>query len=123
MNAKNFFSQEDLRGAKRWQPGSLGTAFGGSPDAGQAPASVADMRDRAHEEGYRAGYESGAMAVNTLRGQLAQLLASARTGLTGQEQAVAAGLLDLSLDVARQIVRTDIRVKREHVLQVIREAM
>ena len=124
MNARSFFSPEDLRGVKRWEPGTLGR--GASPNAAQkqqTDAKAADVRQRAQEEGYQAGFAAGNMAVNQLQGQLVQVLQSVRQDLAVTEQGLADSLLDLALDVARQIVRTDIKVKREHVLQVIREAM
>jgi flagellar assembly protein FliH len=125
MNPSSFFSPEDLRGAKRWEPGSLGGARS-APQPEPDPASsraATDARQRAHEDGFRAGFESGSLAVNALTAQLSQLLESARKSMNETEQGVAASLLDLSLDIARQIVRTDLRVRREHMLQVIREAM
>ncbi|HXC39951.1 MAG TPA: flagellar assembly protein FliH [Burkholderiales bacterium] len=122
MNGRSFFSAEDLRGVKRWEPGSLGRDAAGAAQQ-QTEAKAAGARQRAQEEGYQAGFAAGNMAMNQLQGQLALVLQSARRDLAVTEQGVADNLLDLALDVARQIVRTDIKVRREHVLQVIREAM
>jgi flagellar assembly protein FliH len=124
MNARNFFSAEDLRGAKRWEPGSLGRPR--APSAAEervANDKAAVVRNRAQEEGFRAGMEAGRTAANAQAAQLGQLLQSARKDIAQTELQLADHLLDLALDVARQIVRIDIKVRREHVLQVIREAM
>ena len=126
MNTNAFFSQEDRRGAKRWEPGTLGNGKSQpAPDAGQAAAraKAVEVHASAREEGFRAGFEAGGAQAQAQAAQLAQLLIAARSGFAESEQLIAENLLDLALDVARQIVRADLKVRREHLLLVIREAM
>jgi flagellar assembly protein FliH len=120
MNTKPFFSKEDRVQAKRWQPGSLGSVPAGRADARGGPGPAAS---RTREAGYRAGYAAGEAAVRETGARLAQLAASLDRELAGREDQLAQDLLDLALDVARQVLRTEIKARREAMLPAVREAM
>jgi flagellar assembly protein FliH len=75
------------------------------------------------DEGYKAGYEAGRKAIQGLAGQLANLAEALEQEQVRQDEAVAQELLDLALALARQMVRTTVRVKQGVVIEVIREAM
>jgi flagellar assembly protein FliH len=130
--SSRFFSAEDLLGVRPWQPGSIGATFAKrrteeretkiDKEAEQA-RNIEAARLRARDEGYRDGYASGQAAAQQAAVTLTALAESARKGISEDEQKIAEDLLDLALDVARQIVRADIKVKRDDVLNVIREAM
>lgn len=132
MGANRFFTESDLLGVRLWEPGKLGAGFAprkaaNAEKAGKAaPATNVNtdaVRAKAHEEGYAAGYAAGEIAAAAVALKLAKIAESARTALSGSEQKIADSLLDLALDLARQIIRTDLRVKREDILQVVREAI
>ncbi len=135
MGANRFFSDTDLLGVRLWEPGKLGAGFAPrkapkSDKAEKAETTVPGetvntnaVRARAQEEGYRAGYAAGEIAAGAVAATLSKITESARTALSGHEQQIADSLLDLALDLARQIIRTDLRVKREDILQVVREAI
>jgi flagellar assembly protein FliH len=123
MGANRFFSESDVLGARPWEPGKLGAGFAARKSESAQSSNTAELRARAHEDGYRAGYAAGELAAGAITTKLAQITESARTALRGQEQEIAEDVLDLALDLARQIVRADLRVRREDVLQVVREAI
>jgi flagellar assembly protein FliH len=74
-------------------------------------------------EGFRRGYAEGqaqalaeAERLRSIADQLAQTFSLL-------ENKIAEQLLDLALDIARQMLRSDVKVRREALLPVVREAM
>lgn len=123
LSSNRFFSKDDRRKAQRWEPDALGLGLHRSSVEQKETASAEVDRNNAREDGFRAGYAAGESAVRAAVERLARVAAAAEQGLGGQDHLIAEGLLELALSIARQIVRTDIKVKREHVLKVVREAM
>lgn len=125
LSNNRFFSHADRSRARRWTPDALGNGFvDAALDSGEPhEAAAARAAAIAGEEGFRAGFASGEAAVRSATVRLAKIAASAEHCLAGHEQQIAEGLLDLALDIARQIVRADLKVKRDDVLKVVREAM
>ncbi|TCJ16287.1 flagellar assembly protein FliH [Parasulfuritortus cantonensis] len=76
-----------------------------------------------HEEGYKVGYEAGRAAAAAVAAQLAALADALDQEGVRQDEAIAAELLDLALAVARQMVRTSLRVKQGMIQEIVREAM
>ena len=76
-----------------------------------------------HEEGYRAGYESGRQAAAEDARSLAGLVEALDGEVLRQDEKLAGELLDLALAVAKQMLRTSLKVKYGLVLEVIREAL
>jgi flagellar assembly protein FliH len=76
-----------------------------------------------HEEGYKAGYEKGRMAGEADARRLAELVESMDMELLRQDEMLSRELLDLALAVAKQMIRTTIKVKDGVVLDVLREAL
>jgi flagellar assembly protein FliH len=102
---------------RRWEFESLG---------GRRADAVADFearRKQASEEGYQAGFKSGQAAAREIAGRLGALLAASENGLRLMEERVAGELLDLAVELARQVLRAEVAVKREVVLPVVREAL
>jgi len=89
------------------------------------------IHDQAHEEGYRTGYEAGLQAgqaaCDAAReeevGRLSALTTALRTALDGLDQEIAEQLLDLALEVSRQVVGSALQIRRDALLPVIREAL
>jgi len=123
VGANRFFSATDTLGAKRWEPGKLGGGSASRKADGTQAANEADAQTRAREEGYRAGFSTGESTAAALAVRLAAITESARTALAGQDHLLAEGVLDLALDIARQVIRTDLRVRRDDLMHVVREAI
>ncbi|MFY9316979.1 MAG: FliH/SctL family protein, partial [Burkholderiales bacterium] len=76
-------------------------------------------RQDGFREGYRAGQAQAAAEAAQLRGVAAQFARSCAT----LEQDLAGQVLDLALDIARHMLRSDVKARREALLPVVREAI
>jgi flagellar assembly protein FliH len=76
-----------------------------------------------HEEGYKAGYEMGRKAGEADVKRFAELVASLDGEILRQDDKLSGELLNLALAVAKQMLRTALKVKEGLVLEVLREAM
>ena len=141
--------EEESAGYRRWQVGSFDAS---PPTAAETPASVntregegeivsgvslptAEDIERIHmdaqQEGYRIGFESGqqegreaGMAeARSEAARLAELADNFQQALAGLDQQVADNVLELALEVARQVVRSTLATQPAVVLPVIREAI
>lgn len=141
--------KEESAGYRRWQVGSFDAP---PPTAAETPASVstaegegeivsgislptAEDIERLHtdaqQEGYRMGFESGQQegreaGMAEARGEaarLAELADNFQQALAGLDQQVADNVLELALEVARQVVRSTLATQPAVVLPVIREAI
>jgi flagellar assembly protein FliH len=102
---------------RRWEFGSLG---------GHGAGTATDLearRRKAAEDGFQAGFNSGQSAAQAIARRLEALLAAGANGLHLMEERLAGELLDLAVELARQVVRAEIAVNREAVLPVVREAL
>jgi len=143
--------KEEIDAYERWQLGSFGGAPakplpGSSSTATQRPESRSDsapvlrlptaeeieqMHQQAQQEGYQAGveqgrqagYEAGMAAARAEAERLAALADNFRHALSGVEQEIADQLLELALEVARQVVRSSLASQPEAILPLIREAL
>ena len=102
---------------RRWEFESLG---GRGVDAA---ADLEARRRKASEDGYQAGLKSGQSAAQGIAKRLDALLAAGANGLHLMEERLAGELLDLAVELARQVVRAEVAVKREAILPVVREAL
>jgi len=111
---------------KTWKPGDVarsGAAKVAEPTPQQKlEAELARLREQARAEGRREGLEQGFAAGQAQVEELRLLLANLRELMLDFEQGVAADVLSLSLEVAKQMVRQSIRVKPELVFAIIKEA-
>jgi flagellar assembly protein FliH len=76
-----------------------------------------------HEEGYTAGFEMGRQAGQASAERFANLVESLDAELLRQDEKLSRELLSLALAVAKQMLRTALKVKEGLVLEVLREAM
>jgi len=76
-----------------------------------------------HEAGYQAGYEAGMQAARTEAQKLAALVTNLQQALLDIDQQVADSVLELSLEVARQVIRSSLACQPEAILPLIREAI
>lgn len=85
----------------------------------------------ARAEGYRQGFEEGMAAGENNRHEVTMAEMARLTALTGNlqislahmDQTIADQLLDLALEIATQVLRSRIEVKRDILAPVIREAI
>lgn len=120
MNSR-FIRKEDLAGCQRWEIGAIGERRARNdpdvrlPTAGELQA----MQDDAIREGYNLGAgEAQAQAA-----LLATMLNNVNNAHQAMQDALAAEVLALALDVANQIVRTALKVRPELILPLVREAV
>lgn len=130
MNDDLIFSKEAARGAKRWSPGALTGAGGTSespalrPDPAAAEAArVAELRNRALRQGFEQGFATGELAAREQAERLAELASAMQAELGRMEKVLAERLLELAIDIARQVVRTELVVHRDALLAVVHEAI
>ena len=76
-----------------------------------------------HAAGYSSGYGEGQVVARKEGARLVDLTAKLDTAMNQFDQKVAKDLLDLALDVARQIIRQALAVKPELLLEVVRETL
>ncbi|HKO88155.1 MAG TPA: flagellar assembly protein FliH [Burkholderiales bacterium] len=79
--------------------------------------------NKAKETGYNAGYKEGAARAAAEAQKLAALATAAQQCLNQQGEQMAAEILDLALELARQMVRTELQVRRETLIAIVREAI
>lgn len=144
-----FIPKEDLPTYQRWQVGS----FDAQPSPASVTSPVqsssekeehrapqfhlptAEEIERLHEdaraEGYRAGYAEGqnaaAEAAEAARAdesaRFLMLMQNFSDALTAMDQEIAEQVLDLALEVSRQVIRSTIDTQREALLPIVREAI
>ncbi len=138
--------KEQLTAYQRWELGGLdgqrkaGSVTPPAADHGQDPAEAlplppAEQLERIHQqawqEGYRegeaagrqAGFETGKQEARHYLERLRMLAEALDTERLRQDEQLSRELLTLALTIARQVVRTGLKVKPELMLAVAREAM
>lgn len=96
------------------------------PLGGRGADAAADLearRRKASEDGYQAGFKAAQGASEGIARRLDALLAASANGLRLMEERLAGELLDLAVELARQVLRAEVTVNREAVLPVVREAL
>lgn len=126
--------QKGLTAWERWELASFDEAGPGAPasrpEAGQEAAqpmpTVEDLeriQTQARDEGYKAGYEEGQAAARQEAQRLGDAAAKLEQGLAELEQTTADELLQLALELARQVVRRAITAQPDAILDVVRDAL
>jgi flagellar assembly protein FliH len=141
--------KENLTAYERWElpsfdsPDSVRVSGAAGGIKLPTAAEIEDIQQQAHEEGYLAGqqagheegyqtghqtghqegYAAGAEKAAAEAAQLAALVVSMGQAFKEVDQQVAQGLLNLSLELAQQMVHQVLKVNPESVLPVIREAI
>ena len=108
------------------------------PEAVESVADVADeapafrfptaddiekLQQDAHREGYAAGYEEGTARVRMEAMRLHSVVEQLEEALAALDGSIARDVLDLGVEIARNVVRQTLRVKPEVVIAVVREAI
>ncbi|MDW8467981.1 MAG: flagellar assembly protein FliH [Burkholderiales bacterium] len=106
---------------RRWRPQAFATPAA-TPAA--APAEELEARRReAEQAGFAAGHAAGLAAARAEVERLRALFGSADRALALFEERLAGELLDLAIEIARQVIRGEIATRRETVLAPAREAL
>nr|WP_316640390.1 FliH/SctL family protein [uncultured Roseateles sp.] len=132
-----FIPREEVQNATAWTPGSFQDRRAPSPPPAAAAKPETPKLDpaqqlhAARQGGYQDGYRDGMAALDAFKHTFAQqmtsqigaLLRSFDSDLQRLEQAMATALAQSAVELARQVVRSEITQRPEHVVQVAREAV
>lgn len=147
-----FIPKEDLAAYRRWSVDSFDCKIPAStkPATPKAPEQCATVEsevittinlptaddierinEEARSEGYQAGFDEGraageAVLADTINSELTRfsaLIGNLQTALAQIDQTIAEQVLELTLEVAAQVIRSTITVQSEILLPVIREAI
>jgi len=122
---RRFIPKEQVGEAASWEFQSLGGEAPTTPRGTQALLTARERR--AYERGIEQGRQEGiieAQRQQALRSQrLEQLLAEMRARYIELESRGADALLDLALEIARQVVRREVVVARDALLPALHEAV
>jgi flagellar assembly protein FliH len=129
--------KEKLTAYERWELPSFDTAdsirISGNPNGLKLPtaAELENMQVQAreegfqagHQEGFQAGYTEGSQKAATETEQIAALVSSMELAIQGVDREVAQSLLDLSLELAKQMVHHALAINPEILLNIVRDAI
>lgn len=130
-------SKEKLTAYERWELPSFDTAdsirISGNPNSLKLPtaAELENMQLQAreegfqagHQEGFQAGYAEGSSKAATEAAQLTSLVSSMEQALQGIDKEVSQSLLDLSLELAKQMVLQALVINPEILLNIVRNSI
>lgn len=86
-------------------------------------AELARLREAARAEGYAEGLAAGRAKAEQACGQMKQLAESFDNTLDNLDFHIADMVLELALDVARQVVAGELAVRPQHLLDVVNQAL
>lgn len=116
---------------QRWEPASLEDAKIEQPVQLPTAEALEDLHQQAHQEGYDLGYNEGvtagyqqgrAQAEDELQ-RLRALLGAVEEAVRQLGQATSEELLNLALEIAKQILQRALKVKPELLLPIVRNVM
>ena len=81
------------------------------------------LHEQARAEGYAAGYKQGEEQVALELGHLRSLMSDLDRELRHFDQCIADNLVDLALEMTRQLLRSSLALRPELVVEVVKEAM
>jgi len=109
---------------EQWEVVELAASAGEeATPAMEAEAELATLRDAARAEGYAEGLAAGRVEGEQACGRMKQLAESFGTTLDNFDFRLADMVLELSLDVARQVVAGELAVRPERILDVVNLAL
>lgn len=138
-----FIPREELQGFASWAPDSFGDnpastppvrAVQPEPEPMPSAALEAQWQAQVHaarQEGYRDGYRDGLVALESfkqsfaqqLAGQFGRVMQNFDSELGVLEQQIAASVSRIATQLARQVVRSELMVRPELVVQVAQDAV
>lgn len=118
--------KEHLTAYQRWEL----PAFDIVEKEGTAPtiglptaAQLEHIHIQAHEEGYQAGYAEGMKQAGTEAQRMEKMLESLNKELQQVDQQIAQDLLNLALEISKQMLQQALKIKPELLLNVVRAAI
>jgi flagellar assembly protein FliH len=112
--------KEEQGEAASWQFEPLD---GKAPERRSVPTYNRRAFDRGLEQGRREAFAAAAAQRQSQAQSIARVLADLRARFGDLESEGADALLDLALEVAKQVVRREIQIRRDAVLPALREAV
>jgi flagellar assembly protein FliH len=144
-NYARFIPGEEIEAVEQWNFGAIDTAAqllaakAKALESQQDDVNLESARQESHQAGYAAGLIQGrAQAEAELQQKMADFLANqaqgaaqhfsalfdtAQSQLAASQQTMAQGVLELSCELARQVLRQELSVNPNVLLPVIREAL
>lgn len=122
MSSK-LIPKEQLSAYQRWELDSLDETTVTNTVPLPTAEEVENIHRQAYQEGYAVGYQEGRSKANDELARLTQLLSSLDGALTHFDEELTQNLLNLGLDIARQMLREALKIRPELVVPVIREAV
>ncbi len=117
-------TDDDTTAFEHWEVVELAASAGGqTPPAVDAEAELARLREAARAEGYAEGLAAGRVEGEQACGRMKQLAESFGTTLDNFDFRLADMVLELALDVARQVVAGELAARPERILDVVNMAL
>ena len=117
--------KEQLTAWQRWEVPAFDSHIEQRVSAGTLPTAdqLEQIQKQAHDEGYQAGYSEGSRRAAEEAQRMAGLLNALTAELQQVDQDVAQDLLNLALEVAKQMLHSTLKTKPEVLLNVVRDAI
>ena len=114
--------KEHLTAYQRWELNVFDDAAG---DGVKLPTAdqVQHIQQQAYQEGFAAGMKDGRSESQALAHRMQLLMTELHHSMTLFEEAMAQEIMNLALDIARQMVRSSLEADPALVLAVVREAI
>lgn len=113
--------KEQLTAYQRWEL----DVFDDARDGVQLPTAdqLQRIQQQAYQEGFAAGMKDGRVESQAIAHRMQLLMTELHQSMAQFEQAMAQEIMDLALDIARQMVRSALQADPALVLAVVREAI
>jgi len=113
--------KEQLSAYQRWEL----NAFDQPSEGVKLPTAdeIQHIQQQAYQEGFAAGMKDGRAEGQSVAQQMQALMTELHQSMQQFEITMAQEIMDLALDIARQMVRSALAVNPELVLAVVREAI
>ena len=116
-------AHDDTTAFEKWEVVELAATMGGEPSAADPEAELARLREAARAEGYAEGLAAGRVEGEQACTRMKQLAESFSSTLDNFDFRLADMVLELSLDVARQVVAGELAARPERILDVVNLAL
>ena len=123
MSTQDDPSTDDTTAFEQWEVVELAASAEAVSPAADLEAELARLRQAARDEGYAEGLAAGRQEGEQACGRMKQLAESFNTTLDNLDFRLADMLLQLALDVARQVVAGELAARPERVLDVVNLAL
>lgn len=123
MSTRGGTTSDDTTAFEQWEVVELATSTGPTGPAEDREAELTRLRDAARAEGYAEGLAAGREAGEQACGRMKQLVESFSTTLDNLDFRLADMVLELALDVARQVVAGELAARPDRILDVVNLAL